>query len=337
MTTHGMLECFACGAKWPKSRRVTVVKAVTHKCCCHRAKARKFDDRPYTLRGTWKGQSVFDHAAEGGPEHEIQRLAGVIQEAERSRMSYRRSYSRYMTGYRTAFSPDNADLSLHSSHRVLVKHQDGTPPATSTITYVRGCVELVDKLLAVICCDPLRVIFSESVVVSHTLGKHPFLSNFGGLFKESPSPNWHPAISIGCKHCDAGIHELAHAIDALSQGFVPSKTIPQSVLKDMIHTCNSKDLDRLARMSRYADESDEVVAAARAAKIRGRYWRRPEEQFARAWEQFASAYCAVHCEPTIGVAHYDALRHEKGQWDVDANDALDWMTDVIGNAMTSSY
>ncbi|MEO2013094.1 MAG: hypothetical protein ABGZ53_01850, partial [Fuerstiella sp.] len=73
-------------------------------------------------------------------------------------------------------------------------------------------------------------------------------------------------------------------------------------------------LDRLIRQTKLTGEA---LAQQRVAKLKGRYWRRPCEQFARAWEQLVSSFCDFCGVKPVGVVPYSQLRREKAQWDTD--------------------
>lgn len=342
---NGIVRCHACGSEWRYARKHRVLKAVTHKCTCHRHRERDWERRPFSLAGWWQETLLFDHATQAGViecRHELQvRSIHRMQNRQAAQARYRKALE-------TSYSPKGAVADLADSHGVLIKHQDGSPPTSKTVEYVKGTIDLLADAVAFLGIDlpHPRDFFIPRLVVSHTQGKHPFLENAGGLFRTNDGQAWSPSISVGCRFVDAGIHELSHAFDAYAgfhrtgdwkhQGWA-SMSIPSQILRRMVEMCNSTNLDHLLTQKSYAGLTEDEVAAARVAKIRGRYWRRPQEQFARAVEQLASAFALMDDrQVVVGVHAYDRLRKEKGQWDIDADEAIDFLGTVILNAFKES-
>ena len=341
----GIVKCRACRAEWSYAQKYRVLEAVSQKCTCHRRQQRNWEKRPFSLAGWWQDALVFDHANGAGVDEcrELLKVRAIDRLRKR-----KAAQARYRKGLATSFSPSGATDVLAASHGVLIKHQDGSPPTSGTVEYVAGAIELLADTVAFLGIDlpPLREFFTPRLVVSHTQGKHPFLTDFGGIFRTNDGQDWSPSISVGCRFVDSGIHELAHAIDAYA-GFLrngewshrgwTSASIPWQTLKQMTGSCNSENLDQLLKRKSYDTLTDEDVSAARVAKIRGRYWRRPQEQFARAIEQLASAFAQLeNRQRIVGVHAYDCLRKEKGQWDMDADEAIDFLGPIILNAFNAS-
>jgi hypothetical protein len=235
------------------------------------------------------------------------------------------SQARYRKGKETAFSPKNASRQIADGHGVLVKHQDGSHVTQETLDYVAGTIDvfqgcLYDQGIEV----DLPKLFGGRLTVVHTLGKHPFMTQFSGVFCTHSGSGWNPSISVGNEHCEAGIHELAHALDHFS-GKISASLSHDSVTR-MVASCNVCGTDQFIRL---IDLVGPETARRYMSKIEGPYWRRPSEQFARAWEQLVSAYCEVSGRDPVGVVRYDKLRREKAQWDADPG-CLDVLDPVLG-------
>lgn len=301
----GKITCSRCHEIWTRTTRRSVCRFVDCKCPCTSIHG-VWDKRPWTFRAEWRGKLLFDHNTGEG--------------VDAAREVPARNRARYRKGRKTSFSDSNCSDALLQDFNVYVKHQDGSDPTQETIDFIaRGCehaVKVAEQIGMLNCFDMLS---RKPLVVSHTLGKQPFMRNAGGVFRPNEEDNWPPSISVGCKGIAGGAfaHELGHALDYYHRQRTQQMTsdgISRDALQQLIERCNSQDLDAMLRTTSYKGLSETEANAIRATKIRGRYWRRPCEQFARSFEQIFSYLGGT---PENGGQHYDLLRKEKGQWDVD--------------------
>jgi hypothetical protein len=257
----------------------------------------------------------------------------------------RDDYLAYQKGRATSFSPSGVDASLLDEYGVRVKHQDGSVVTPATLDYVRHTLANIEEMFRFHDCYDFsfRRLFDPPLTVAHTQGLHPFMRDSGGLFRPNTGDaDWTPSISIGCKYVDSGAHELAHAIDwytkrppDVTDGQKPyardhaSDWMPDNLYCRLLDGCNNaRDLDRLLALQKYADEPEDVVKAIRVAKIRGRYWRRRNEVFARAIDQLTSSFCSM-IDNHDGTTPYDQIRQQHGMWNLDAAEADGLLSQVL--------
>jgi len=224
---------------------------------------------------------------------------------------------RYEKGMHTSFANRSAAVNdtMQAEEGYKVKRQDGKPITEEQTKEVSGGVDELVKVLGPELRDMMR---GTDLTISHTNGKHPFLSDAGGMY--------HPAersISAGIadvfgKPIRALAHELGHWLDYESgrvlgtkvdypslsgkpvkgsayisesdkrMGFSsPAQQMYSTALKSMTDSyevgkmLKTKNLDELSPEKRAEVERVQVVL--------GHYWREPREIFARLFEQYVAS------------------------------------------------
>jgi hypothetical protein len=218
---------------------------------------------------------------------------------------------RYEKGRHTSFA--NKSIAVNDTMRkdegFKVKRQDGKPITEEQIKEISKGVDDITDVLGPELRDMLR---GTDLTISHTNGKHPFLSDAGGMY--------HPmdrTISAGIndflgRPVRALAHELGHWLDYESgrvlntkalinlKGGGPSKETRYVSEADR----NTKPLYELARRTmsdtRQAEKmvktvkladlpDDERAQIERMKVVLGPYWHEPRELWARMFEQYIAS------------------------------------------------
>ena len=116
---------------------------------------------------------------------------------------------RYEKGLKTSFANVSSaiDYSTQDAYGFKVKRQDGTPITKEQINEIQYSMQEMENALG----KMTDIIRAKDITVAHTNGKYPFLSDKGGLFHRNEY-----TITVGIKDVKAFSHEMAHAIDAVS-------------------------------------------------------------------------------------------------------------------------
>jgi probable phosphoglycerate mutase len=215
---------------------------------------------------------------------------------------------RYEKGRHTSFA--NKSVAVNDTMRkeegFKVKRQDGKPITEEQIKEISTGVDEMVKVLGPELRDMMR---GTDLTISHTNGKHPFLSDAGGMY--------HPVdrtISAGIddflgRPVRALAHELGHWLDYESGRVLNTKALirPKSggastethyvseadrstkPLYELARRTMSdtRQAERMVKTVKLADlPEDERAKIERMKVVLGAYWHEPRELWARMFEQY---------------------------------------------------
>jgi phage gp29-like protein len=215
---------------------------------------------------------------------------------------------RYEKGRHTSFANKSiaVDSSMRAERGYKAKRQDGKEMTDSHRKSIEAGISEVEQVLG-----PLKDLFEHTdLTIAHTSGKHPFLSQAGGLYSPSERTvtTGHSTIFGQTK---ALAHELAHWLDyeagnitgargrvynasykghdvsAISAAEEHSGKWSEVLQKATRSMNNMREVKRLVDNKLDKDATDEEKAKAESYRVHlGRYWRQPHEIFARLAEQY---------------------------------------------------
>lgn len=241
--------------------------------------------------------------------------------------------ARFEKGHHTSFANESiaVDRSQKAARGIKVKRQDGKPIKPEQLAEILKGIDEVEEVLG-----PLKDLFDKTdVTIAHTSGKHPFLSDAGGMYHGSER-----TVTAGIndrlgRPIAALAHELGHWLDmeagrALGHNtrVMRGKRYGDSTsLADHEHRGYDNRLlsEATRRMSdtwevrrilkkKYGDAADpeEQVEIERAKVVLGPYWREPREVFARLFEQYITTERGAG-----GVASRTTYHGKPGWWSKD--------------------
>jgi 2'-5' RNA ligase len=242
---------------------------------------------------------------------------------------------RYEKGRHTSFANKSAAINdtMQKDEGFKVKRQDGKPITDEQIKEISDGVSDVVKVLG----EPLRdAMRGTDLTIAHTSGKHPFLSDAGGMY--------HPVdrtVSAGIEDflgrpVKALAHELGHWFDFESgraigvRSRIYTKSGQSHVTQYQSESDSSKQLYELARrtmsdtrevsrmlkVTKLSDLADtERAEVERVKVVLGHYWREPRELFARMFEQYVADELG---KPSTAAENIDRYYKTPAWWDKEA-------------------
>jgi ADP-Ribosyltransferase in polyvalent proteins len=210
----------------------------------------------------------------------------------------------YEKGRHTSFANESVAINAQTveEHGFKTKRQDGKAITPQQVAEITTGIKEIEKVFG-----PLDDVMRKGkLTIAHTNGKHPFLSDAGGLFSSGEN-----TISVGIsdmlgRPVRALAHELAHYVDyeagraqnkstsvgkgkrsaSLAEADGPYHSLTSSARSKINHYREAMVLTK-AKQSDAA--SEEGKAAIERSKVQlGSYWREPREIFARLIEQYIS-------------------------------------------------
>ena len=222
---------------------------------------------------------------------------------------------RYEKGWNTSFANKSIAVSstMKASRGFKVKRQDGKAITEEQVKDISEAVGQLEQLWG-----PLQELMDATdITISHTNGKHPFLSSFGGLYHLKER-----TITIGVDHSPALAHELTHWLDAEAGAALGRKTklflstygstsnakivettnlgdtdsqeiqrvsVVTRAMRTMNHQYFLRMMNKKEMESRLEKEIGGVETEVKEYKQRlGAYWFRPHEIVARLVEQWVA-------------------------------------------------
>lgn len=205
-------------------------------------------------------------------------------------------YERYLKGWKTSFANKSTFVEESGIKGLKFKRQDGKPIDEAQKK------EILDSLaeFEMVHGDIKDILEKLDLTISHTSGKRPFLTEFGGLYHPSEK-----TITIGVKSplavllgkegdIKAFTHELTHALDDATGEMTrnPVYSLKGQYDKELMEKArNSMNTGRFGdiNLTERKGLSAEEKARVQERKISlGQYWNRPNEMFARMVEQYTA-------------------------------------------------
>ena len=213
---------------------------------------------------------------------------------------------RYEKGYRTSYGNRTVAVNeiMRAERGFKVKRQDGKAITDEQVTEIVSGVDEFEGALG-----SLKDLFgSTDITIVHTAGKHPFMSDAGGMYHYTDK-----TVSIGTTGVRALAHELGHWLDGESGRSLGKKGRLHLSSKRSINSTSeiglgaqtygdkpaiydviqqaTRSMVRVLEIKRAMNPgekaSPEAKKEARLLKVRlGAYWRRPQEVWARLVEQY---------------------------------------------------
>ena len=187
------------------------------------------------------------------------------------------SRERYDKGRHTSFA--NVSIAVDESkkelHGVKIKLQNGKPMTDKKADQIVGSLSQLQNVIG----DITHIMRKENLAISHTSGKHPFLSTFAGVYHPTDK-----TVTMGMQGVAA--HEMAHFIDGAAKEHKDKQQYDYNLLAKAKLEWNGGAKQALSLSKR---KDKEQLKEARALKVHlGGYWERPEEIFARLVEQYTA-------------------------------------------------
>lgn len=239
----------------------------------------------------------------------------------------RSARERYEKGRHTSFANKSIAVNdtMQKDEGFKVKRQDGKPITDEQIKEISTGVDEMAEVLGPELRDMMR---GTDLTISHTNGKHPFLSDAGGMY--------HPVdrtISAGIddflgRPVRALAHELGHWLDYesgrvlntsalirpksggpstetkyVSEADRQTKPLYELARRTMSDTRQAEKMVKTTKLSDLPD--DERAQIERMKVVLGPYWHEPRELWARMFEQ--------HIATTLGRASLAAESPERYQ------------------------
>ena len=187
------------------------------------------------------------------------------------------SRERYNKGRHTSFANVSiaVDESKKEMHGVKIKLQNGKPMTDKKADQIVGALSQLQNVVG----DLTHIMRKENLTISHTSGKHPFLSTFAGVYHPTDK-----TVTMGMQGVAA--HEMAHFIDGAAKEHKDERQYDYNLLAKAKLEWNGGAKQALSLSKR---KDKEQLKEARALKVHlGGYWQRPEEIFARLVEQYTA-------------------------------------------------
>lgn len=184
---------------------------------------------------------------------------------------------RYEKGKHTSFANVSiaVDDTRKETHGIKIKLQSGkamtdkkADEIVKTLSQFQGAVG-----------DITQIMKKEDLTVSHTAGKHPFLSNAAGMYRP-----WDKTVTMG--YPGVAAHEYGHFIDETAKKHKDAPKYDFELLARAKSSFNG-GVERAISLSKRKSK-DELVDARNLRVHLGTYWKRPEEIFARMVEQYTA-------------------------------------------------
>ena len=244
---------------------------------------------------------------------------------------------RYEKGRHTSFANKSAAINdtMQKEEGFKIKRQDGKPMPDDQAREISSGIADIVKVLGEDLRDMMR---GTDLTIAHTNGKHPFLSDAGGMY--------HPvdrSISAGIndflgRPVKALAHELGHWLDFESgramgvksriytkggnghdTHYASEATISRA-LYDLARSTmtDTREVPRMLKMVKTSDLPDaERAEVERVKVILGPYWREPRELFARMFEQYIADELGKSSTAAEDIARYHKVPAwwSKAAWD----------------------
>lgn len=206
------------------------------------------------------------------------------------------SRERYNKGRHTSFANVSiaVDESKKEMHGVKIKLQNGKPMTDTRADQIISALSQFQGVVG----DVTHIMRKENLTISHTSGKHPFLSTAAGLYHPTDK-----TVTMGMEGVTA--HEMAHFIDRTAQEHKDAPKHDYNLLAKAKLEWNGGAKQALSLSKR---KNKEQLKEARELKVHlGSYWERPEEIFARLVEQY-TAY--KNQDLSADESHYSNMPYE---------------------------
>ena len=187
------------------------------------------------------------------------------------------SRERYNKGRHTSFANVSiaVDESKKEMHGIKIKLQNGKPMTDKKADQIVGALSQLQNVVG----DITHIMRKENLTISHTSGKHPFLSTYAGVYHPTDK-----TVTMGMQGVAA--HEMAHFIDGAAKEHEGETKYDYNLLAKAKLEWNGGAKQALSQSRR---KSKEELKEARELKVHlGGYWSRPEEIFARLVEQYTA-------------------------------------------------
>lgn len=211
--------------------------------------------------------------------------------------------ARYEKGYKTSFANKSSavDNSTKEGFGFKVKRQDGEAITPAQIKEITDASYEFEQAFGKV----KDIIEKSDLTVAHTNGKHPFLSDAGGLHNRKEN-----TISVGVDYKigdevtqqKAFAHELTHFID--NQSGTMDKSYNEELWKKALNMINgsSWEIERAIKLGNKLTPEERAKHRELKSRI-GEYWRRRSEVFARLAEEYI-AYKGLAKEASNGMDYY---------------------------------
>lgn len=217
------------------------------------------------------------------------------------------NWERYRKGWHTSFANKSiaVDARMQQARGFKAKRQDGKPISNAQVTEIAVGLDEIEKAIG-----PLRdVLLASDVTIAHTNGKHPFLSDAGGMYHNNERTIT-TGVAIRGKSTPSLAHELGHWLDIEAGSklgksvrvgkttFRPSTSLAESqqryggdalIERARFLMQDKREARELAKAKKSKAETDDERDQIEWASIKlGPYWYEPREIWARLFEQYVS-------------------------------------------------
>lgn len=184
---------------------------------------------------------------------------------------------RYEKGKHTSFANVSiaVDDTRKETHGIKIKLQSGKAMTDKKADEIIKTLSQFQSAVG----DITQIMKKEDLTVSHTSGKHPFLSNAAGMYRP-----WDKTVTMG--YPGVAAHEYGHFIDETAK---KNKDAPKYNFELLARAKSSFNGGVEQAISLSKRKSKEQLTDARVLRVHlGTYWKRPEEIFARMVEQYTA-------------------------------------------------
>lgn len=228
--------------------------------------------------------------------------------------------ARYEKGYKTSFA--NQSTAVNNVTKDIfgfkVKRQDGGVMTDAQINEITQAAYEFERTFGAI----KDIVEKADLTVAHTNGKHPFLSDAGGLMHTGEK-----VITVGVAYktlngedhpVKAFAHEMAHFIDAVAEEIHKTDTYDNKLYREALDSLNGRyRVDSELKITK--NLTDEQKDQRKELKLRiGAYWSRRAEVFARLVEE----YTAMKSDAKYAANDMSYYENAYGYWSKDAMQKL---------------
>lgn len=220
---------------------------------------------------------------------------------------------RYEKGKHTSFANVSiaVDDTRKETHGIKIKLQSGKAMTDKKADEIIRTLSQFQSAVG----DITQIMKKEDLTVSHTSGKHPFLSNAAGMYRP-----WDKTVTMG--YPGVAAHEYGHFIDETAK---KNKDAPKYNFELLARAKSSFNGGVEQAISLSKRKSKEQLTDARVLRVHlGTYWKRPEEIFARMVEQY-TAYKNQDIPPDdykLTHSSFKKYTETPAYWDKESFDVL---------------